>query len=186
MSLLSLLFIVWPISEIVLSVVKRANRRTAEVRDRGSMTLLWIVIALSVTAGMFLQFQDIGRIAVAPGHLRLVALLLLVMGLAIRWTAILTLGRLFNTNVAVQKGHTIVRRGLYSRVRHPSYSGLMLAFVALGIAFGNWLSLIAVVVPIGAALGYRISVEERALVETFGQEYEDYMSGTRRLIPWLY
>ncbi len=186
MFLVTLLFIVWPISEIVLSVAKRASSRTAEVRDRGSIKLLWIVIAASVTVAVLLEYEGLGQMAIAPEHLRLIVLVLLLAGLAIRWTAILTLGRLFSTNVAVKKGHTIVRRGLYARVRHPSYSGLMLAFVALGLSFGNWLSLIVIVVPVAAALGYRISVEERVLVDTFGREYEDYISNTKRLIPWVY
>ena len=148
--------------------------------------MLWSVIAVSVAAGILLQFLELGRIALTPDHLRLLALVLLVSGLAVRWAAILTLGKLFNTNVAVHANHTIVRRGLYGRVRHPSYSGLLLAFAALGLSFGNWLSLAAVVVPISAALAYRIRIEERALLEAFGEDYSDYIYATKRLVPWVY
>jgi len=150
------------------------------------MALLWVVITGSVTAGVWLQSHELGRIAVTPGRLRQVALVLLVAGLGVRWAAILTLGKLFNTNVAVHADHAIVRRGLYGRVRHPAYSGLLLAFAGLGLSFGNWLSVAVVVVPIGAAIRHRIAVEERVLVEAFGQEYIDYMSVTNRLVPWIY
>ena len=122
----------------------------------------------------------------SPGTSRLVGLGLLVLGLVVRWSAILTLGRFFNTKVAIQVGHRIVRSGLYRSVRHPSYSGLLLAFAGLGIALGSWLSLGAVLIPVAAAVVYRIRVEEGALVETFGEQYIDYCQTTKRLIPWVY
>ncbi len=186
MPLLLLLVVIWCISEIVLGVVKRARGRDTVVRDRGSIILLWVVIGLSVPVGVVVQSRQFGRITVGSSHLVAIALVLLVVGLLIRWMAIHTLGRLFNTNVALHDDHVIVRRGLYSKIRHPSYAGLLLAFVALGLALGNWLSLAIVVIPVGLALGYRMRVEERALVEAFGQDYVDYMSATRRLVPWVY
>jgi len=184
--LLTVLLIAWPISEIVLAAARRGKQRSAKVSDRGSLVLLWVVIGVSVTSGAYLQFVELGRIALSPSTLRLVALVLLVLGLVVRWSAILTLGRLFSTNVAIQVGHRIVRSGLYRSIRHPSYSGLLLALAGLGVAFGSWLSLATVLVPVVAAVLYRIHVEERALVETFGDQYVDYRETTKRLIPWTY
>jgi protein-S-isoprenylcysteine O-methyltransferase len=184
--MLNLLIAIWPISEIVLGVVRRGSSRSTTVRDRGSAALLWSVIAVGVTAGFLLQFEESGRMTASPDRRLPLALGLLVAGLAIRWVAILTLGRLFNTTVAIHADHTIVRRGLYRWVRHPSYTGLLLAFIGLGVSFGNWFSLAAVVVPIAAALLYRIRVEERALLDTFGRDYSEYVAATKRLVPWVY
>ena len=186
MTVLSLLTIIWPISEIVLGIVKRGRSRSATVRDRGSIVLLWSVIAVCVTAAGFLQSSESGRMEMDPGARGLLALALLVAGLTIRWGAILTLGRLFNTTVAIHGDHRIIRHGLYSRVRHPSYSGLLLAFAGLAVAFGNWFGLVVIMLPIGAALAYRIRVEENALHEAFGAEYSEYAVSTKRLIPWIY
>jgi protein-S-isoprenylcysteine O-methyltransferase Ste14 len=186
LSLLMLLIVIWPVSEIVLGVVKRARPTSARVRDRGSAALLWFVIAVCVTSAFFLQFAESGRMGIAPGTQRLLALGLLVAGLAIRWGAIVTLGHLFTTTVAVQRDHRVIRHGLYSRVRHPSYSGLLLAFAGLGVSFGNWFSLSVIMLPISAAVSYRIQVEERALLEAFGPEYGDYAAQTKGLIPWVY
>jgi protein-S-isoprenylcysteine O-methyltransferase Ste14 len=184
--LLRVLIIVWPISEIALGVVKRSKPGAAKTRDRGSMALLWVVIAVSVTCGVLLQFVASGRMTGPVLLEESVASALLVCGLVIRWSAIITLGRFFNTNVTIHDGHRIIRTGLYRRVRHPSYSGLLLAFAGLGVAFGNWLSLAVVLIPIFAAVLYRIRVEEEALVEAFGQEYRDYRETSYRLIPWIY
>jgi len=79
-----------------------------------------------------------------------------------------------------------VRTGVYRFVRHPAYTGLLVAFLGLGVSLGHWLSLIAVMVPPAAALAYRIRVEEAALLESLGSEYAEYCGVTRRLIPGVY
>jgi protein-S-isoprenylcysteine O-methyltransferase Ste14 len=68
-------------------------------------------------------------------------------------------------------------------VRHPSYLGLLMVFVAIGIHSRNWISLVVAVVPTTAALMYRIQVEEQALQEAFGQEYAQYRRVKKRLVP---
>jgi len=61
-----------------------------------------------------------------------------------------------------------------------------LVFAAVGLHSRNWWGLIATVVPSVAALLYRIHVEEQALSDVFGQEYREYSSTTKRLLPGLY
>jgi protein-S-isoprenylcysteine O-methyltransferase Ste14 len=180
------LALAWPVSEVILGLLVRAKGTSATVRDRGSFVFLWIAIASGITAGNFIRFGGVGSIGAPPALLLSAALALLVSGLALRWTAILTLGRFFTTNVAVQRGHSVVRSGAYHYVRHPSYSGLLLAFLGFGLAFDNWLSLLAILIPVTAALLYRIRVEERALVELLGYEYAGYCEATKRLVPGIY
>ena len=115
-----------------------------------------------------------------------VSLWLLVGGLVIRWTAILTLGRLFSTRVAIHQDHQLVRTGLFRLVRHPSYSGLLLLFLGLGLSFGNWLSFAVIVLPFLAALLYRIQVEESSMVEALGKDYVEYCKTTKRLLPGIF
>jgi protein-S-isoprenylcysteine O-methyltransferase len=107
-------------------------------------------------------------------------------GLVLRWWAIFSLGRLFTVDVAIADDHELIVRGPYHLMRHPSYSGMMLAFAALAVTFQNWLSLACVLVPISAALAYRIYVEEIALEATFGDAYREYAATTKRLIPGLF
>jgi protein-S-isoprenylcysteine O-methyltransferase Ste14 len=111
---------------------------------------------------------------------------ILAAGLAIRWTAVATLGKKFSANVAIHASQTLHRSGLFRFVRHPSYTGLLLIFVALGIHTRSWWGLAVMLIPTTAALLYRIHVEEAALVVAFGQEYRDYSRTTKRLIPGIY
>ena len=82
--------------------------------------------------------------------------------------------------------HRVVDDGPYRRVRHPSYTGLLLEFAGVGIVLGSWLGLAVILVPICAALAWRIHVEEAALRGRLGEAYATYTRGTWRLVPGVY
>ncbi len=125
------------------------------------------------------------RLPGPPAALDSIALALLVIGLAVRWTAIATLGRLFTVDVSIEPGHRVVRSGIYRYVRHPSYAGALLAFLGIGVFFGTWPSLVGLMVPVTLGFLNRVSGEERALRSALGREYEEYCASTRRFVPGL-
>ena len=96
------------------------------------------------------------------------------------------LGENFTGVVMVRPQQPIIERGAYKWVRHPSYSAAYLLYVALGLVLTNWISIIVLIVTAIVMYSYRISVEERALVETLGDRYVDYQRRTKKLIPFLY
>ncbi len=158
-----------------------------DVRDRGSLRILWLVIVVSLTIGIWYGETHQPSIFGGAPWVRSVALVLLAVALAIRWTAILTLGRWFSVNVAIRDKQTVQTGGIFSIVRHPSYTGLMLVFFAVALHTRNWISFAMILVPCAAALLYRINVEEAALRSAFGADYEAYSRKTRqRLIPFIY
>ncbi|MGC2249618.1 MAG: methyltransferase, partial [Acidobacteriaceae bacterium] len=75
---------------------------------------------------------------------------------------------------------------MYRWIRHPSYLGMLIIFLAIGIHSRNWLGLFVVLIPTTLALLYRIHVEEIALNSAFGETYASYSKTTRRLLPFLY
>ena len=66
------------------------------------------------------------------------AVVLFVAGLILRWWAIITLGRFFTVDVTIEKDHELIQRGPFRVVRHPSYTGVLLAFVGVALSFRNW------------------------------------------------
>jgi protein-S-isoprenylcysteine O-methyltransferase len=107
-------------------------------------------------------------------------------GVALRWWAIRTLGRHFTRDLQVTADHTLVQRGPYRVLRHPSYTGAMLMFAGVGVGLGNAVSLAAcVLLP---AIGYvqRIRREEALLRQQLGAPYDDYARVTRRLVPGIW
>lgn len=108
------------------------------------------------------------------------------LGLLLRWWSFLVLGRYFTTTVKVSPDQPIIDRGPYRYLRHPGYTGLVLAFLGGGLALGNWVGAIAVTVIVGAALSYRLLREERALIAARGSAYLEYARGRKRLIPFVW
>ncbi len=70
-------------------------------------------------------------------------------------------------------------------MRHPSYSGLLLFFLGIGFALGDWLSMLLQVLVPFVGIMYRIWVEEQALMSAFGDEYRLYRKKVRRLVPFV-
>ena len=176
---------IFPISEVALALVKRSSSSAAQKEDRGSMRLLWLSVALGVALAIAAQWIPSARLPGPRYMIRLIALGLLVGGLAIRWVAILTLGRLFTVDVAIHSDHPVVQTGLYRFIRHPSYAGLLLAFMGLGVSFANWLSILGLLIPITLAVLNRVAKEEKALLSSLGSEYAAYCARTKRFIPGL-
>ncbi len=92
------------------------------------------------------------------------------------------LGRNWSSVVAVKADHELVTRGPYRWVRHPIYSGLLLAFLGTALAVGQWRGLLAVVLSL-IAIAQRIIIEERFMHEQFGNVYDTYAQRVRALIP---
>ncbi len=175
----------WLASEICLVIKTRTRRAGGDIQDRGSMLLLWAAIASSVTAAQWIG--EVSAPTMPGGHsLKIAGIAVFALGLAVRWKAILELGKAFSVNVAVRQGQTLLSTGLYRVVRHPSYLGLVLIFAAVGLHARNWLALAIVLTPTLAALIYRMHVEEAALLRAFGERYAAYSRTTRRLIPGIY
>jgi protein-S-isoprenylcysteine O-methyltransferase Ste14 len=176
----------WTASEIYIAIATRTRQSGGQVRDRGSMLILWVTIIASITAAEFAR--NLTQFIIFPGFhaLRLIAIPLFVTGLVVRWVAIFSLGKAFSANVAIRDTQSLYRSGLYSVVRHPSYSGMLISFLAIGLADRNWLSAAIVLILPAAALLYRIHVEEAALLSAFGVQYAEYSMKTKRLIPGVY
>jgi protein-S-isoprenylcysteine O-methyltransferase Ste14 len=134
----------------------------------------------------------IGR-AVAPdavigGGVWVFALGVLIawLGLLLRWWSFLTLGKYFTVVVMTSEEQPVVDRGPYRVLRHPSYTGLLLALLGGGIMLGNWVSAVGSVGLILIALLYRIRIEERALTEALGDRYREFAATRARLIPYVW
>jgi protein-S-isoprenylcysteine O-methyltransferase len=173
-------------SELTLAIVKRSRRAEGAVKqDRGSIHALWILITLAITAAVSASSLRAGRIRLNPDWIRAIALTFLIGGLAVRWWAVITLGKFFTVDVATHADHRLVDTGPFRFVRHPSYTGLLSAFFGFGLSFGSWISLGLMIVPILLAFAYRMRVEEAALRRALGAAYDAYCARTKRLIPGL-
>jgi protein-S-isoprenylcysteine O-methyltransferase Ste14 len=173
----------WLVGEILHQ--RKQQVKLLKNLDRNSGRL-WDVANAIEPVGMILGFTRIGRIQTGSSLIALAGLGLLILGIIIRWTAIRDLGKYFTSTVRITENHRLIRTGMYEHLRHPAYTGALVAHVGLGLAFTNWYSLALSSIPFFVAAMYRIHVEEQVLVAEFGQEYLDYARNTKRLIPKVY
>jgi protein-S-isoprenylcysteine O-methyltransferase len=124
-------------------------------------------------------------IRAAAGTLVALGLSCAAAGAALRWYSVATLRQYFTVNVAVQTSQPVITVGPYRYIRHPAYAGQLLTLFGFALALGNWVGLLVMTVLSSCAFGYRIVIEEAALLSTLGEPYARYMRDTRRLIPGL-
>jgi protein-S-isoprenylcysteine O-methyltransferase Ste14 len=176
----------WFAFEIGLVVRDVVRRKVRPGRDRGTR----LVVSFSLCGAVALGWLAHGWLPAfgtpTPTLFALAGLVVIWIGLAVRVWAVLALGGSFTTYLQVEGDQTVVRRGPYRWVRHPSYAGLLLIALGFGIGAGNWVSLtICAVVPLLGMLP-RIAVEESELLRVLGEEYRRYQNTTDRLVPGLW
>ncbi len=167
--------------------LRSAFNRHGSRADKGSLVIVVASVAAGVVGAFFLA-SDLPGAAITAGRWPafVVGLVLMWAGIIIRQWAIILLGRFFTVDIRVQPGQTVVDRGPYQWVRHPSYSGLIVTFVGMGLALGNWVSLAVLVVVPTVGLIVRIHIEEQLLFAALGEPYRRYATGRRRLFPGLW
>ncbi len=108
-----------------------------------------------------------------------------VVGIAIAIWSRFYLGGNWSANVTVKQDHTLIRSGPYSVVRHPIYSGFLLAVLGTAVYVGVLRGIFAFALIL---LGWKIKMwrEEKFMQEEFGQQYIDYRHAVKGLIPFIW
>ena len=170
--------------KVVQGGVEGAKR--ADSRDSGSLRVLlggmWIALFLAfplsfVRAWSFPRSVQLSLFAVG------VALILL--GSLLRRYCWRTLGQYFTGDVRARPDQPVIRAGPYHLVRHPSYTAGMMMFIGIGLALGSWFGFALLTIATIATYGYRVVIEERALLDTIGEAYRSYTRETKRFIPYI-
>ena len=178
-------YFVWIASEIFGAVlIPRLRRRgaTRVRRDRGSGLLVIVTVFVSISIAFAFGYAGIGML---PDWVFYLGISLMFLGVLVRQYAIAILGRFFSLTVQIAEDHKVVEKGPDRLVRHPSYTGVLITFIGLGLAVQSLGALLLLLVVFGISFGYRIHVEERTLTSELGQDYVSYMKRTKRLIPFL-
>jgi protein-S-isoprenylcysteine O-methyltransferase Ste14 len=163
---------VWLALGVIWLIGALITKRTARVQTTGSRLIQFALTA----AGFFLVLQpdlDSGflgfRYLPQSSAAAYLGFALTVSGAALAVSARILLGKNWSAAVTIKQDHEIIRRGPYALVRHPMYSGFLLAM--LGTAFlGLWL---------------KLRTEEQFLMDQFGAQYIKYRQQTKALIPFV-
>lgn len=144
-------------------------------------SIIWLV-AMAVTGWDFIVRQNA---VYSFGLLNLIGAVAMITGVAIRAIARRALGKHFSYALRMLEHHALVTQGIYAHVRHPAYSGDLLFQLGTPLLFSSGYGFLVMLLLI-PCISYRIGIEERMLVETFGDEYREYMRRSKKLIPFIY
>jgi protein-S-isoprenylcysteine O-methyltransferase Ste14 len=180
--MLSVCFFAWALLECGHHLIgKRGRLRQAHLAgDRGSYWLLIITVNLCFCLAYLGRFFNWG---VAAGASQYGGLALMLAGISLREWAVVALGRHFSVVVAIQADHRLITHGPYRWLRHPAYTGGLIATVGFGLTLGSWSMVFPIFALLLLAFSYRIRLEEQLLLAAFGNLYRDYMARTWRLFP---
>jgi len=111
---------------------------------------------------------------------------MMVLGIGFRLWAVATLRSFFSYTVQIKTGHRVIQSGPYRLVCHPAYAGTLLTLVGVGFALQLWGAVLLIAFVFRLVFGYRIRVEEQALVGSLGEEYLSYARRVKRLVPFIF
>jgi protein-S-isoprenylcysteine O-methyltransferase Ste14 len=169
-----------------LALMARTDEEGVRSRDATTYALTLAVLT-GIVLAVALAGADAGPALPGPGWWPVIAgAVLVAAGYALRLWSVRTLGRFFKYRVVVQEEHEVVDSGPYRRIRHPSYTGMVMCSGGLGLMLGSWLTLAAAALPTLIGFTWRLLGEERVLVSDLGEPYRDYMGRTKRLIPGVW
>jgi protein-S-isoprenylcysteine O-methyltransferase Ste14 len=170
----------------VAALFSSGNLSSGQQEDRGNR---WVFIAITVLALLLAYlpaYTDRKGIFVIDGDTtRWLGVAISLIGGLLRLWPVFVLGNRFSGLVAIQPGHTLVTTGIYSKIRNPSYLGLLVGTLGWGLVFRSEIGVVISVLMVLPLLG-RMNAEEKLLREHFGSEYEAYYARTKRLIPGIY
>jgi protein-S-isoprenylcysteine O-methyltransferase Ste14 len=173
---------------IVWLVGAFAAKRRARVQSVGSRLLVNAIGVFAVVIGFskYFRFGWLARPFLPASPVTAYAALALVaVGIGFAVWARVYLGGNWSGIPAIKENHTLVRRGPYALVRHPIYSGLLLAVLGSVIAAPEFRGLVACVLLL-VMLSLRARTEERFMTDQFGPEYGEYKGRVKGLIPFVW
>jgi protein-S-isoprenylcysteine O-methyltransferase Ste14 len=112
-------------------------------------------------------------------------LALIFAGFVIMFVAAGTLGQFYSSTLVIRKGQPLITHGIYRLTRHPLYLGVLMVCLGVPICTSSWRGCVvmAVLIPI---FTYRIRLEERLLLDEFGEAYQTYVQVTSKLLPYIF
>jgi len=182
--LLLMVTMVWGMMELA----KASNARQDGIKVGGAGRRIATLPTLATAAAaLYLAPRFVHSAAIRPAAaVFAVGIMVMVGGLVLRGWSIMTLGDYFTGRVIVSPDQPVITAGPYRLLRHPSYTGFLLACFGIGLASANWAGVAAMVVLPLAVLLWRIRAEEAALAASVGDRYRTYAAQHKRLVPFVW
>jgi protein-S-isoprenylcysteine O-methyltransferase Ste14 len=177
------LWLLWLVFWIVAALRTKPTREREPAWQRMVLLIVLLVAAVLLAARHYRGVLTLRLIG--GGWVRYwIAVALVVLGLGFSIWARVVLAGNWSGWVTVKEGHELIQRGPYAHIRHPIYTGVLLALLGSGLAAGQLRGLVAFVIAF-AGLFFKLRTEERVMQREFGERYSAYRARSWALIPFL-
>ena len=177
-----LIYALWLTLVAYLTVAAIDVKREPQGHLGQSLGLMFSMIAAFLLPHLpifhFVNFAPVNPVVSSIG------LILCVAGMAFLVWARQRLGKNWSQTVSVKIGHELATSGPYSYVRHPMYTGGLIACIGSAIVAGG--AFIFLLIILGALFIWRVGAEDRLMTQLFPNEYPDYKKRTKALIPFVW
>ncbi len=182
-----LIDIPWIVFAVYWAIGALKTRRTAK---KESFAARYGVMAIEVVGFYLLLSKDAAtgvlgrRVVPRTFDLRVTGVALIWAGIALALWARWHLGQYWSGRITIKEGHKLIRTGPYARLRHPIYSGLVLAAAGTAVEIDQWRGAASVCIIL---FGFWIKGrrEEALLTKQFGAEFDEHRRSTGFLLPKL-
>jgi protein-S-isoprenylcysteine O-methyltransferase Ste14 len=184
-----MLFFVLYLGSSIIDTFAVAEPESYVIEDADGRSYLYMQLASMVVLlyGIldFLSFK-ITRISFGPEYMTTAGIIIFLLTIILRVSALRTLRIYFNLRVALYERHVLVTDGLYTHIRHPLYAASLLTNLAFVLIFNSWGALLLVVLLVSPAVWYRVKIEEKFLLKHFKLDYEEYAKRSKYFIPGIW
>lgn len=176
------IYAAWVLLIVYLTVQAVGVKRDTEPHLLQSFGLMFAMIAAfllpRVQLFAFVNFAPVNAVLSSVG------VVLAVAGMFLLVWARQTLGRNWSQTVSAKQDHELVTSGPYRRLRHPMYTGGLLACIGSAIVVGG--PFVFLLLLLGAIFIWRVGAEDRLLARQFPDEFPGYARRTNALIPFVW
>jgi protein-S-isoprenylcysteine O-methyltransferase Ste14 len=175
----------WYVFAAYWAITSLRVKRT-KAREKSADRLITVIVVVIAFELLFARWSRIGPLGMrfVPREMWIayLGIALSCVGTAISIWARYCLGEYWSARVTLKEGHQLIRSGPYAFVRHPIYSGMLVAGFGTALVVGEWRGILAVGLLL-AAHSRKAMREERMLTQEFGDQYTAYRRSTGFLFP---
>lgn len=170
---------------------EHAYKRVVHIKTYHStreVLFVWIVGACFTLPGiiyLFTPWLDFAAFQILPLIRTLASLVMLLNILFFGWIHF-SLGNNWSPVLQIRKEQELITTGPYKFIRHPMYTCIFVHALMILLVSSNWLLGLAGLISFGVIYPFRVKTEEKMMLDTFGDQYTDYMKRTGRLLPKLF
>jgi protein-S-isoprenylcysteine O-methyltransferase Ste14 len=189
MKLFEIAFWVVIVVEMIIRAPLNKKRRLEKMKQSQITIQEWTVLILLLLGGFILplvysltHWLDFANYSL-PAWAGWLGVILAIGAVIVFWKSHADLGLNWSPSLEIREKHQLITRGIYSVIRHPMYLSQWILAIAQPLLLQNWIAGFTNLLAFIPFYFLRIKAEEKMMLDSFGDEYREYMNKTGAVLP---